>query len=384
MKLAIFGGTPAFSKPLRVVRPFLPHREDVCRIIDDLYESRFLTNRSRFVREFEEELQNYLEVKHVLLTSSGTIALQLLIKALGLRGEVIVPSFTFIATAHSLLWEGVLPIFADIERGTCTINPDLLDSYLTKNTQAIIAVNLFGNTCDIEKLESFCKKKNLKLIFDSAQALGCKYKGKPLGGFGEAEVFSFHATKIIHTLEGGMISTNNTDLYKKLRLMQDFGFAGSGKVVCLGTNAKMNEFSAAIGLKSLKSLEQIIEANKETHRLYNKLLQDIPGIEFCTSAKGNNYNTYQILIGEGFGLSRDMVCELLLRENVIVRKQFSPACHKQIPYKTKNNLPVTERVSERILSLPCFYGLTEKDIKKIVRIIKEAYNKRKKIKECYG
>ena len=228
MSFTLFGKTPLFKKPFFIIRPYLPPKKDINKILSKLYATRYLTNNGYYVQKFEEKLQEYIGVKHIILLSSGTIALQLVIRSLEIKKETIMPSFTFVATAHSAKWEGVVPVFSDIEKDYFTINPSKIETLINDKTQAIIAVHLFGNPCDIEILQSLCSRYKLKLIFDAAQALGSVYKNKRVGAFGDAEVFSLHATKIINALEGGFVATNNTVLYDKIKLMRNFSSVPAG------------------------------------------------------------------------------------------------------------------------------------------------------------
>jgi dTDP-4-amino-4,6-dideoxygalactose transaminase len=388
MSLAILGGKPIYEKPLYVIKPFLPSKKDLYSIIDEIYSSRILSNNGCFSQKFEEKLSEYLNVKHVLLVSSATIGLQLLIKALDIKNEVIMPSFTFIATAHSATWEGCTPVFADIEPKFCTIDVSTLERHITEKTSAVIGVHLFGNSCEIDELDNFCKKYDLKLIFDAAQALGSRYKGSRLGKFGNAEVFSLHATKIINSLEGGFITTEDTGLYKKLVLMRNFGFSSYDKVDCVGINAKMNELSAAIGLKSLETLEENISKNKQNYELYNLLLKDVPGIRMLNMQRpecDNNYHSCQIFIEDDFELSRDELYKILWKENIIARRYYYPGCHQQEPYKRSeisyDYLKVSNEVAQKSLCLPSFSNLKEEDIKKITQIIHKAFENKVQIKK---
>jgi len=390
MTLKIFGKRPVFKKPIYIVRPYLPPKKDIFKIINKLNASRYLTNHGYYVQKFEEKLQKYIGAKHVILTSSGTIGLQLAFRALDIRDEILMPSFTFVASAHSATWEGLTPVFVDIEPDYFTIDTTNLESRINKKTNAIMGVNIFGNPCNIRRLKEICKRHKLKLIFDSAQALGSLYGDKRVGNFGDLEVFSLHATKIINTLEGGFISTNNTTLSKKIRLMQNFGFKGYDRVVSLGINAKMNELSAAIGLYSLRNIEKNIKDNKENFNRYNALLKDIPGIKTYKIRPGceSNYNYYPIIIHKDFIITRDQLCDIFWKENVITRRYYFPGCHNHPPYNKKHKshkkLINTDEISNSILCLPCFPDIGDKRLEKIVYIIKKAYKMRNQIRKYYS
>jgi dTDP-4-amino-4,6-dideoxygalactose transaminase len=256
--LAIFGGEPQFEHKLFVGRPNIGNRDRLLERINDMLDRRWFSNNGVFVREFEQRVADYLGVKHCIAVCNGTIALELLIRALELKGEVIVPSFTFIATAHALQWQEITPVFCDIDPQTHTLNPWRIESLITPRTSGIIGVHVWGQPCDVNNLTEIAAKHHLKLMFDASHAFGCSYQGSMIGNFGSAEVFSFHATKFINTFEGGAIVTNDDELNQKLRLMKNFGFSGFDNVIYLGTNGKMPEISAAMGLTSLDSLEEFM------------------------------------------------------------------------------------------------------------------------------
>ena len=245
-QLAIFGGNPAFTETLHVSRPNFPNREKLLERLTDILDRHWLTNDGPLVKQFERRLAELIGVKHCISTCNGTTALEILIRTLGLDGEVIIPSFTFIATAHCLKWQGITPAFCDIDPTTYTIDPTRLDKLLTSRTTGIIGVHLWGRPCDIEALSEFADRRGLSLVFDAAHALGCSHRGRMVGGFGCAEVFSFHATKFMNTFEGGAITTNDDDIAERARLMKNFGFSGLDTVVSLGINGKMSEPCAAM------------------------------------------------------------------------------------------------------------------------------------------
>ncbi|WP_255427245.1 DegT/DnrJ/EryC1/StrS aminotransferase family protein [Sphaerospermopsis sp. LEGE 00249] len=258
-QLAYFGGETKFKEKLYVGRPNIGNRERLLARINDMLDRRWLSNNGVFVQQFEQRIADYLGVKHCIAVCNGTIALELVIRALELQGEVIIPSFTFIATAHALQWQEITPVFCDIDPKTHTINPWRVESMITPRTSGIMGVHVWGQPCHVEMLAEIADKHGLKLMFDASHAFGCSHGGKMIGNFGSAEVFSFHATKFMNTFEGGAIVTNDDELNQKLRLMKNFGFAGMDKVIYLGTNGKMSEVSAAMGLTSLESMEDFIE-----------------------------------------------------------------------------------------------------------------------------
>lgn len=375
--LAHFGGEPAFQDKLFVGRPNVGNREALLTRINDMLDRRWLSNNGRFVQEFEQQIANYLGVKHCIATCNGTLALELVIRALGLTGEVIIPSFTFIATAHALQWQEITPVFGDIDPETHTLDPQQIEKLITPRTSGIIGVHVWGQPCDIDGLSKIATQHNLKLMFDASHALGCSYQGQMLGNFGQAEVFSFHATKFINAFEGGAIVTNDDELNEKLRLMKNFGFVNYDQVIYLGTNGKMSEASAAMGLTSLESIEEFIDINRANYAAYQKGLADLPGITLfpMDEAEKHNYQYVVVEIDEAqTGVSRDLLVKILHAENVIARRYFYPGCHRMEPYRSYFPhagllLPETERLCERVMLLPTGTAISPEMAQKICQII---------------
>jgi dTDP-4-amino-4,6-dideoxygalactose transaminase len=312
------------------------------------------------LQEFEQRICELSGVRHCIAVCNATIGLEIAIRALDLSGEVILPSFTFIATAHALRWLGVTPVFCDVHPKTHNIDPLRVAKLVTKRTSGIIGVHVWGRPCDVDALTDLAQRDGLKLVFDAAHAFACSYKGQMIGGFGDAELFSFHATKFLNTFEGGAIVTNNGQLAAKLRLMRNFGFAGLDTVISLGTNGKMSEASAAMGLTSLESLDGFIEANRRNYHLYERHLARIPGISFLRYNEDEKCN-YQYVVIEldetVTGISRNMFDEILWAENVLTRRYFYPGCHRMEPYWTeepeaRRRLRQTERLANMVLCLP--------------------------------
>ena len=378
--LAIFGGKPTFTEKLHVGRPNLGNRVHLLNRINDLLDRNWLTNRGPFVQEFEQKIADYLGVKHCISVCNGTIALELAIRALGLTGEVIVPSFTFIATAHALQWQEITPVFCDIDPVTHTLNPEKVETMITPRTTGIIGVHVWGQPCNTQKLTEIAHEHNLKLMFDAAHGFGCSHQGKMIGNFGEAEVLSFHATKFLNCFEGGAIVTNNDDLAEKILLMENFGFAGLDNVIYIGTNGKMSEVSAAMGLTSLESIEEFIETNYRNYKFYQQELENIPGITLF-SYDGDQKCNYQYIVLEVdkkiTNISRDNLIKILHAENIIARRYFYPGCHRMQPYKSYFPhagllLPETENLSDRVLLLPTGTSITHHEIRIIIDLIKLA------------
>lgn len=377
--LAIFGQPPAFAEALHVGRPNVGNRQVLLRRINDLLDRRWLTNNGPYVRELEQRIADLVGVRHCVLTSSGTLALELTIRASGMTGEVIVPSYTFVATAHALQWLGITPVFCDIDPQTHNIDPVHLERRLTPRTSGIIGVHLWGRPCDTEALTQIAQRHDLALLFDAAHAFGCSHRGRMVGGFGLAEIFSFHATKFFNTFEGGAVTCNDDDLAKKLRLMRNFGFAGMDTVIALGSNAKMSEIAAAMGLTLLDDLDGLIEQNRHNYRLYREQLRDVPGITLLRydETAANNYQYIVLEVDEslsGFGAA-DLV-DVLRAENVYARRYFYPGCHRMEPYRSQAartgdpHLPATERVASRVLCLPTGTAVGAREVSAICDLIR--------------
>lgn len=376
--LAIFGGRPTFPEKLYVGRPNIGDRQEILSRINEVFDRQWLTNNGPFVQELERKLCKRLGVRHCIPVCNGTIGLELAIRALDLSGEVIVPSFTFVATAHALQWQGIRPVFCDIDPISHTIDPSRVEDLITDRTSGIIGVHLWGNSCAIEALQAISRRRGLKLLFDAAHAFGCSHNGAMIGNFGDAEVFSFHATKFFNTFEGGAVATNDDGLAQKLRLMKNFGFAGYDNVVYVGTNGKMNEISAAMGVVGLDHLDEVIAINRQNHRQYMADLAELQGFTPVRYGELDQAN-YQYVVFEvdeqRAGISRDHLLEILHAENVIARRYFFPGCHRMEPYRSlyadvSPPLPATELVAARCLSLPTGTAVSAAEITKICALIR--------------
>ncbi len=375
--LAVLGGTPLFNQPLHVGKPNIGDRNRLNTRFNEILDNKWLSNNGPFVQEFERSIEKYLGVKHCIAVCNATIGLEIAIKALDLKGEVIVPSFTFIATAHALKWQEINPIFCDIDPKTHNIDSEKIEDLITPDTSGIIGVHVWGRPCAIGAINDIARKHNLKLIFDAAHAFGCSYNGTMIGNFGDAEVFSFHATKFLNTFEGGAIVTNNDELAAKIRLMKNFGFSGYDNVIHIGTNGKMNEFSAAMGVTGLENIQQFIRTNYENYKDYQKYLGEIPGIQLINYSDTEQCNYQYIVLEideELTNVSRDRILETLQKENVLARKYFFPGCHNMEPYNSLNprageQLPETEKVTKKVLILPTGTSMNEKNVKCVCELI---------------
>jgi dTDP-4-amino-4,6-dideoxygalactose transaminase len=375
--LAVMGGIPLFDRILHVGRPNLGNKESFFKKAENIFDRVWLTNKGPYVQEFEREIAALTGTKHCIATCNGTVALEIAIRALELREEVIVPSFTFIATAHALQWQAITPVFADIMERTHTLDPESVEQMITPRTTGIIGVHLWGNPCDIEGLAYIAEKYGLKLMFDASHALGNRYHENMIGSFGKAEVFSFHATKMINSFEGGAVVTNDDELAEKIRLMKNFGFSGMDNVIYIGTNGKLNEMAAAMGLTSLESIASFKARNKKNYMLYKSLLNQVPGIQLLNADydDGGNHQYVVVMVDEQYGLSRDQLMHLMQAENIRVRRYFWPGCHCMEPYRSYYPhagllLPVTKKVAQHVLVFPTGMDVDEPDIIRICELIK--------------
>ncbi len=381
-ELAIFGGEPCFVEKLYVGRPNIGDRSRFLARINDMLDRKWLSNNGFYVQQFEQLICEKLGVKHCIAICNGTVALEIAIKATNLTGEVIVPSFTFVATAHALQWQEITPVFCDVNPVNHTLNPERIEAMITPRTSGIIGVHVWGQPCNIEAITVIARHHNLKLIFDASHAFGNSYKSQMIGNFGDAEVFSFHATKFLNTFEGGAITTNNDELAAKIRLMKNFGFAGYDNVVYIGTNGKMSEVSAAMGITGLESIDEFVQANQQNYKQYQRELEDLGGIRLFNYNEIDSHN-YQYIILEVdetiTNISRNQIMKILHSENVLARRYFYPCCHRMEPYRSFFPhagllLPETEKISNRVLVLPTGTSISSDDIHKIAQLIRYCVN----------
>jgi dTDP-4-amino-4,6-dideoxygalactose transaminase len=378
-EFAIFGGAPAFAEQLHVGRPNIGDRTHLLGLFNQILDTKRLSNMGPLEREFEQRVAEMLGVKHCIAMCNATVALEIAIRALGLTGEVIVPSFTFIATAHALQWQQIVPVFCEVNPQTHCLDPRSVEKMITPRTTGIVGVHLWGRGCEIAALTEIANRNSLKLLFDAAHAFACSYEGRMIGGFGDAEVFSFHATKFFNTFEGGAVTTNDDELAERIRLMKNFGFAGYDQVIYIGTNGKMSEISAAMGLTSLESLHNFVETNYRNYQQYRSELTEVAGLRLLTFDEHEKCN-YQYIVVEidetKTGISRDELVHVLHAENIIARRYFYPGCHRMEPYRTSypdagRALPLTEQLADRVMTLPTGTAVGETEISGIGRIIRE-------------
>jgi len=357
------------------VRPLLPSMRLVNKKIKEIWNSKWLTNMGSQHKKLEIELLNYLDVDYITLFCNGTLALELAIEALNLTGEVITTPFTFPATANSLYRKKIKPIFCDIKHDDFNIDEKQIEDLITPKTSGIMPVHVFGNPCEVEKIEKIASENDLKLIYDAAHCFGVKYKNVGIGNFGDISMFSFHATKIFHTLEGGALTyNNNNELKENLNLLKNFGIKNEENVVIAGTNAKMNELQAAVGLLNLELVADEINKRKTLTNIYKENLKDVKGIIYLDEKRDveYNYQYFPILIDKNeFSFNRDQLLNYLREYNIFARKYFYPLCPDYAFFKKYNNphLPIATKISNQILCLPLYGELTQDEINKICEIL---------------
>lgn len=364
-------------KVFHVGSPNIGSKQKFLSRIEGILERRWLSNNGECVQAFEARVSSIIGVSHCIAVCNATVGLEIVINALGLKGEVIVPSFTFIATAHSLLWQNITPVFCDIDPDSHNIDPAQVEALITPRTTAIMGVHLWGRGCNVEVLGEIAARHGLKLLFDAAHAFGCSHAGQMMGCFGDAEVFSFHATKFINSLEGGMIATNDDLLASKIRGMINFGFSGYDKVELLGTNGKMNEISAAMGLTNLESMAEFVAINRAHYQSYKKFLDYLPGLSVMPYDESERCNYQYVVVeidADVGGISRDDLVRSLQTHDIIARRYFHPGCHRMEPYATlfphaDKKLPVTNRLTQRLFCLPTGSSLTSADVERICKLI---------------
>ena len=375
--LAINGAKPAYTQPLCVGRPNIGSREAFLKYAEDIFDRQQLTNNGPLVQEFEQRVADYLGVGNCVAMCSGTVALEIAIRALGLEGEVIIPSFTFIATAHALSWQAITPVFADIDPTTHTLDPEAVRGMITPRTTGIIGVHLWGRVAPIEALQAIAEEHGLRLMYDAAHAFSCSHKGTMVGNFGACEVLSFHATKFFNTFEGGAVVTNDDKLAEAMRLMRNFGFSGMDNVIYPGTNGKMIEVAAAMGLVNFDAIDSVAEANRHNHQVYRDGLLGLPGICLLSfnESERNNYQYVVMEVGEGCPVTRDQIIQALHAENILARKYFWPGCHNMKPYRELYPhagvlLSNTQQVADRVVVLPTGTAVDDDMITTVVSAIR--------------
>jgi dTDP-4-amino-4,6-dideoxygalactose transaminase len=382
MKKIMLKKPQPFDGPIYVTRPSLPPLKEYIGEIRKIWDSRWLTNNGSRLHLFENKLNRFLKTKDISAVSSGTIALMLACKALELSGEVITTPFTCAATPHALAWNGIKPVFCDLEAGTLNIDPQKIEALMTPRTTAIMPVHLFGIPCDVKMIKKIADKHDLKVIYDAAHAFGVEVGGKGIMDFGDVSAISFHATKVFHTAEGGALASGNKKIAEKIRILRNIGIKNELEIPYPGINAKMSELQAALGIINLNYFAENRKKRRKIVEVYRHLLKDIEGVSLPESRPGitYNYSYFPIRINEKeFGKTRDLVLYGLRRYNIFARKYFYPLCSdlphfKDLPSSSPSGLPVAQKAVKEILVLPLYGDLSSDDVERICSIIKELRN----------
>ena len=367
------------EKNIFVTRPLLPPLEEFIPYLENIWESQHLTNGGPYHQQLEKELSEYLGVEHLCLFSNGTLALLTAFQVLGITGEVITTPYSFVATAHSLLWNGLTPVFVDTDPDTFNLDADKLEQAITPATTAILPVHCYGIPCNTRKIEELADAYGLKVIYDAAHAFGVKQNGVSVLRQGDLSILSFHATKVFNTIEGGAIICHDAKMKQRIDSLTNFGFVNETTVVAAGINGKMNELQAAYGLLQLQHIDKALDDRGRLYRHYNTLLADIPGISLMSIPEDVtwNYAYYPIMVNEDFALTRDGLYELLKDNHIMARRYFYPLISSFFMYKfaesaSRENLPVAHQLAEKVICLPLYPGLEESIQNKIAGLIKNA------------
>ena len=371
---------PMDGAALHVGRPNCGDRALFDELVEGMFDRRWFTNSGALVQQLEESLCRYLDVRHCIPVCNATVALQIACHALGLAGEVIVPAFTFVATVHALQWERLRPVFVDVDPETHNLDPTKIEPLISERTSAIVGVHVWGRPCDTAAIGHLASRHGLTVMYDAAHALGCRHRGQMIGNFGDCEVFSFHATKFFNTFEGGAIATNNDLLASRIRLMKNFGFSGMDNVIHLGTNGKMPEVCAAMGLACFARLDEILAANQRNYEEYRNGLLGVNGIRLLdwNELEGTNWQYVVIEVdAQAAGVSRDELFHFLQERGIRARRYFYPGCHRMEPYRTLYGeelarLPATDHLCQRVLVLPTGTAVSIADVERVCEAIRQA------------
>jgi len=365
------------DKPIYVTQPFLPPLEEFMPYLEQIWESKWLTNGGPFHQELEKKLADYLGVDHLALFANGTLALVTALQTLRITGEVITTPFSFVATAHSLLWNGIKPVFVDIDPETFNLNPEKIEAAITPQTTAIMPVHVYGKPCDVEKIQKIADIYGLKVIYDAAHAFGVHYKGDSILKHGDLSILSFHATKVFTTFEGGAIICPDAKTKSRIDDLKNFGYNGEVTVVAPGINAKMNELQAAFGLMQLKHIDTAINRRREINAEYRKQLSAVAGITCPPLPADTLYNHayFPVLIEKEYPLSRDELNDKLRTHGIFPRRYFYPLIsefpmYRGLPSAAKDNLPIALKVAAKVLCLPIYPALENDSVTRIISIIK--------------
>ena len=370
------------DKPIYVTSPLLPSLEDFTFLLKEIWESKMLTNNGNFHQKLEEELAKYLKVPYLSLFTNGTLPLITALQAMRITGEVITTPFSFVATTHSLWWNGIKPVFVDIEPETCNLDPSKIEAAITPRTTAIMPVHVYGKPCKTKEIQEIANKYGLKVIYDAAHAFGVEINGESILNFGDMATLSFHATKVYNTLEGGALVVHDEQTKKRIDYLKNFGFASETEVVAPGINSKVDEVRAAYGLLNLKQVDHAINSRRKVAIRYRDELQGVKGITFFNDIPGvrHNYSYFPIFINaEEYGMTRDELYFKMKEHNVFGRRYFYPlistfSTYRGLDSANPDNLPIATQMSNNVICLPMHHALSENEVEYILQIIKKEYD----------
>lgn len=362
------------KKLITVTSPLLPPLDEFIPYLEEIWKSKWITNNGQFHRQLEAALAEYLGVKYVSLFTNGTLPLITALQAMNITGEVITTPYSFVATTHALWWNGIKPVFVDIDPNTCNLDPDKIEAAITEKTTAIMPVHCYGIPCDTKKIQAIADKYGLKVIYDAAHAFGVQVNGESVLKAGDMSTLSFHATKVFNTVEGGALICHDAETKKQIDFLKNFGFNGETEVVAPGINSKMDEIRSAYGLLNLKQVDKAIESRKQVADYYRRALRPVKGVKVFEDTPGvrHNYSYFPILIdAEEYGMTRDELYFKMRDRNVLGRRYFYPLIstfdtYKNLESATPDNLPVATRIADEVICLPMYYGLTEEDLERVV------------------
>lgn len=366
------------NKQITVTSPLLPNLDEFNEMLRDIWSSKWITNNGSFHKTLEAELCKYLKVPYISLFTNGTLPLITALQALRITGEVITTPFSFVATTHSIWWNGIKPVFVDIDPSNCGLDPDKIEAAITPKTTAIMPVHCYGKPCDTERIQAIADKYGLKVIYDAAHAFGVELGGESILKKGDMSTLSFHATKVYNTIEGGALVMHDEQTKKRIDYLKNFGFAGETEVVAPGINSKMDEMRAAYGLLNLKQVDSAIEARRQVAVRYREALRDVPGISFFDDMPGvrHNYSYFPIFVkAEEYGMTRDELYFKLKEHNILGRRYFYPliskfSTYRGLPSASSDNLPVATRIANEVICLPMHHELNEEEIDRVIKILK--------------
>lgn len=365
------------NKLITVTSPLLPDLDEFHSMLQDIWDSKWITNNGNFHKQLEKALAAYLKVPFVSLFTNGTLPLITALQAFRISGEVITTPYSFVATTHSLWWNGIKPVFVDIDLDTCNLDPDKIEAAITPRTTAIMPVHCYGKPCDTKRIQEIANKYGLKVIYDAAHAFGVEVNGESLLNAGDMSTLSFHATKVYNTIEGGAMVMHDEQIKKRIDYLKNFGFAGETEVVAPGINSKMDEMRAAYGLLNLKQVDAAIETRQKVAWIYRDELSHVEGITFFDDMPGirHNYSYFPVFVNaEKYGMTRDELYLKMKEQNILGRRYFYPlistfSTYRGLESASSDNLPVATKIADSVICLPMHHLLTDEDIERIVNLI---------------